>query len=276
MEPFVLEQETSLLRISEWEKKFPGLVAGFTTRKGGVSSLPFESMNCGLHVGDDTPSVIENRKKLCRTLDFPFESWTCADQIHGSEVAVIRSTERGRGRSRMEEAISGTDGLITSEKNVLLTSFYADCVPLLIIEPEQKWLGIAHAGWKGTAAAISQKIVESILSHPKVSKLNLHVAIGPSIGGCCYEVDDHVVKKISERLNPNTPKDWIRDNKNGKFHIDLKRVNYHMFIQAGVPREHIQVSSWCTSCHNDLFFSYRADGGKTGRMAAFLGWSEEV
>lgn len=276
MEPFVLEQETFLLRIAEWEKEFPGLVAGFTTRQGGVSNLPFESMNCGLHVGDQLQSVVENRKQLCRLLDFPFESWTCADQIHGSEIAVIRTTERGRGRTRMEDAITGTDGLITSEKNVLLTSFYADCVPLLIMEPEQKWVGIAHAGWKGTAAAISQKIVESIVSEQGVKKQNLRVAIGPSIGGCCYEVDDYVVNGISEKLHPETAKDWLEDTTNGKYHIDLKRVNYHMFIQAGIPHEHIQVSSWCTSCRNDLFFSYRADGGKTGRMAAFLGWREEV
>ncbi|RXT15508.1 peptidoglycan editing factor PgeF [Ammoniphilus sp. CFH 90114] len=256
----------------DWEKQFPGLVAGFTTRKGGVSSFPFESMNCGLHVGDECQSVVENRKQLCSTLQFPFEGWTCADQVHGNQIAVVTKSESGRGRMSMEDAIPGTDGIVTLEEDVLLTSFYADCVPLLVIDPVQKVAGIAHAGWKGTAAIISQKIVETISNQLGAKKENLRVAIGPSIGGCCYEVDDRVINRLVENLSPGTKGDWLKDKGNGKYDVDLKLVNYYLFIQAGIPPEQIQVSSWCTRCRNDLFFSYRADGGKTGRMAAFLGW----
>lgn len=275
VEPFVLEQTTSLLRLAEWEGQFPGLVAGFTTRIGGVSTASYTSMNCGLHVGDDIQAVVRNRRNLSSLLQFPFEGWTCADQVHGNHITFVESAQKGRGRDSMEDALAASDGLVTSEKDILLASFYADCVPLLVIDPQKRVIGIAHAGWKGTAAIISQKIVEAITERFDSNRQDIRVAIGPSIGSCCYEVDDRVVDQISVRL-VGEKEDWLVSKGQGKYQIDLKLVNYYLFIRAGIQPEHILQSSWCTSCRNDLFFSYRADGGKTGRMAAFLGWRDEV
>lgn len=275
MEPFELEQGTSLLRLTGWEKQFPGLAAGFTTRLGGISRAPYDSMNCGLHVGDDNEAVVRNRKNLSLLLNFPFEGWTCADQVHGNQVTIVASGEKGRGREILADAIEASDGLITADRNVLLASFYADCVPLFVMDPNKKVIGMAHAGWKGTAAIISQKIVEAMTERYGSNPQDLRVAIGPSIGPCCYEVDDRVVDQISKQL-VRKQADWLVGKGQGKYQLDLKLVNYYMFIQAGILPAHILQSSWCTSCRNDMFFSYRADGGHTGRMAAFLGWRDEV
>lgn len=276
LEPFILDEQSSLLRIKDWEDEVPGLVAGFTTRMGGISQSPYQSLNCGLHVNDDSQHVIQNREHLCRLLKFPFESWTCANQVHGNHVAIIDKQMIGSGRYSQAEAIPDTDGLLTAAEQILLTSFYADCVPLLFLVPEKRMIGIAHAGWKGTALNISQKIVESLNNHFNVKPDRIKAAIGPSIGGCCYEVDDRVISSLSPHFPDQLKDPFVSQKENGRYTVDLKQVNRLLLIKAGVPAEQILTSKLCTGCRTDLFFSHRMEGGKTGRMAAFLGLRSEV
>lgn len=134
-EPFGLEEDKSVLTLTDWEKHFPGLVAGFTVRLGGESEQPYGSFNMGLHVGDEASRVVANRKKLAEQVGMPFDAWTCADQVHGNRVCQVSAG--GAGKESLDDVIAATDGLFTREKGVLLTSFYADCVPLFFWTRQQ-------------------------------------------------------------------------------------------------------------------------------------------
>jgi YfiH family protein len=276
LEPFEPESNTPLLRLKSWEDEFPGLRAGFTTRTGGSSVPPFFSFNFGLHVGDNAQNVIENRRQLCRHLDFPFDYWTCAEQVHDNKVVVVDHLQRGRGRTDAADAIPDTDGLITANTNILLTSFYADCVPLLFISPRQRIIGVAHAGWKGTNKNIAKQMINTFKDKFQITQGDIKVAIGPSIGGCCYEVDDRVAEPLSAMIKPEVRNNYLLPTTHGKYMADLKKINHHLLVEAGVPEDNVVVSSWCTACRTDLLFSHRKEQGKTGRMAAYVGWQREV
>ncbi|MBP1930672.1 peptidoglycan editing factor PgeF [Ammoniphilus resinae] len=274
MEPFVKGEDASILHLISWENAVEGLTAGFTTRIGGQSEAHYEGLNCGLHVGDLDEKVIQNRKSICEKVGFPFEAWTCADQVHGNQVEIVTRHQRGSGNTSMVDCINKTDGLITAEKNILLTAFYADCVPLFFLAPEEQIIGIAHAGWKGTAANISQKMLHTLTSEYQIKIDSVKVAIGPSIGRCCYEVDERVVGPFLKIWSATELPDWITPNgiNAGKYQLDLKEANRYLLMKSGIPSENILVSQWCTSCHTDLFYSHRKEDGKTGRMTAFIGW----
>jgi YfiH family protein len=267
---FVLSESTHTLRIAAWEQDFPGLVAGFTLRTGGSSQTPFASCNLGLHVGDDPASVIANRRALSERLGIPFEAWTCADQVHGKTVRQVTARERGAGREKLEDCIPATDGLHTKETGILLTSFYADCVPLFFLDPKSGAIGLAHAGWKGTVAQISKEMIKAFRSHYGSREEQLLVSIGPAIGGCCYEVDEKVIDHV--RQAAANWEESVTPLSNGKYLLDLAGLNQTILTESGVNQERIIRSDWCTSCHTDMFFSHRREAGKTGRMASFIGW----
>lgn len=271
MEPFI--QEEHLFHLKAWEEAFPGLVAGFTTRQGGSSQSPYDTLNLGLHVGDQPAHVLSNREQLARQLQFPFAGWTCAEQVHGTLVMPVTADKRGAGREQLEDALPAADGLYTAEQDTLLTSFYADCVPLFFLDPANRVIGLAHAGWKGTVGRISEKMVKALQQQYSSKPEELLVAIGPSIGGCCYEVDDRVIQHVRD-----ASRNWqesVEPMPNDKYLLDLKTLNEHILLESGVLSKHISKSGWCTSCRTDLFFSHRREGGKTGRMASFIGWRAE-
>lgn len=278
MEPFMKQdrQGPSLFVLEAWNEEKTGLTAGFSGRGGGVGTAPYDSLNLALHVGDHPGDVIANRKLTAGTLGFSLEDWTCGEQVHGSEVAVIGSDERGRGSQDRESAIQDTDGLLTNIPGILLTSYYADCVPLYFWDPVQQAVGLAHAGWKGTVAGIASRMIERMSDEFGSNAGDVRTAIGPSIGQCCYEVDDKVMSKVNDLglSAPGNNKDsglMYVDKGNGKYMLNLKEINRHIMIKAGILTDHIECTSWCTSCRNDLFFSYRKDGGMTGRMASWIG-----
>ncbi|RKD24112.1 hypothetical protein BEP19_06805 [Ammoniphilus oxalaticus] len=271
MEPFEWDRDRLTLRISEWERAVPGLVCGFTTRLGGLSAAPFDSMNCAMHVGDRDQAVIANRELLTQKLQFSIEQWTCAEQVHGNDVVVVTSTQRGKGNKALADAIPSADGLITGDSDVLLASFYADCVPLFFIAPSQRVVGIAHAGWKGTAGNIGARMVEHFAQSFQIEPKEIRVAIGPSIGGCCYEVDGKVVEAIGVQLPKETEPTYTKMKENGKIQLDLKEANRVLLERAGIHS--ILMSRLCSSCRNDLFYSYRKEAGRTGRMTAFIGFN---
>ncbi|GAB7387648.1 peptidoglycan editing factor PgeF [Bacillaceae bacterium] len=269
MEPFqALSANDGMLYIRSWMEKDPHVVAGFTTRRGGCSEPPFHGLNCALHVGDDPEKVRKNRETVCRRAGFPFEGWTCAEQVHGSKIREVTREERGAGRLGQGEAIAGTDGLYTRERGIFLTSFYADCVPLYFYDPLRRIVGIAHAGWRGTVAGIGPRMVQEWWERFGSRPEQIRVAIGPSIAGCCYEVDALVADPV-RRFVPGWQEVLI-PKENGKYMLDLRKANGNLLQKAGIRQEHIEISTYCTSCRNDLFFSYRKEKGRTGRMAAFV------
>lgn len=265
-------EEKPFLQLVEWEQSHPGLVAGFTIRTGGTSNRPFESLNMGLHVGDDAGHVVANRRKLAEELEIPFDVWTCADQVHGNQVCQVIAG--GAGKENLDDVIQATDGLFTTKKNVLLTSFYADCVPLFFLDPVSKAIGLAHAGWKGTVQRIAEEMVRSLTQSCSSKPEDLQVALGPSIGGCCYEVDERILTHVRTSV-----KGWEKAvkpaEKEDRWMLDLRRLNELILLEAGVKPGHMSTTDWCTSCRTDLFFSHRKEAGSngtTGRMASYIGW----
>jgi YfiH family protein len=263
MEPFVLSSKIDpYLRIASWEWKFPHLVVGMSIRT-------HQQRNYALHVNDDPQRVIANRRFLTEELSFPFESWTCGEQVHRAQIAVVGRDERGKGRYSRDDAFADTDGLLTAESDILLTSFYADCVPLFFYSPTIDMIGVAHAGWQGTVQQIGVKMVEKLLTLG-AEKQEIVVAIGPSIGACCYEVDDRVADPIRQSL-PKTNSNVLQPTRSGHYQLDLKRTNQQLLLDAGLRSEQIFVSKRCTSCEDHLFFSHRKQAGQAGRMVAFIG-----
>src|SRR5690625_5157532 len=138
----------------------PAVVHGFTTRHGGLSRPPYDTLNMGLHVADDAGSVQANRQLACKALGFTLDDWVSGEQVHGSEVALVGADMKGRGAYKLNTALAGVDGLITVAPGVLLAAYFADCVPILFLDPEVPAVGIAHAGWRGTLAGIGKRMVE--------------------------------------------------------------------------------------------------------------------
>lgn len=269
MEAFVKRSHTDrTFQLTSWIDKFYGLSAGFTSRHGGVSQFPMKSLNCALHVEDRLEDVLTNRQLVAEDAGFTFDAWTCADQIHSNAVQRVNMQHKGAGMYTRDQAFQHTDALISNESGIMLAAFFADCVPLFFVDPEHHAIGLAHAGWKGTALHIAERTIEAMFREFGSRSDQLYAAIGPSIGVCCYEVNDYVVDQLD--CERPVQKD------NGRYMLDLKEINRQFMIRAGILPARIEISEWCTSCHTDIFYSHRAEQGQTGRMTAWIGWKNEV
>lgn len=270
MEPFVYRaRELPFYSLECWQEKFPHLIVGISAT---IPEADWELSNYALHVGGDANLVRQNRQKLTEQLNIPFDSWTCAEQVHGTHIRLVKNEDRGRGKDDQQSAIPSTDGLLTLESNLFLASFYADCVPLYFYSPDQDMIGIAHAGWKGTVQGMARKMVERMVQLG-AQREQLHVAIGPSIGMCCYEVDQTVIEPLKQELKSvKFSKDvYVEISQNDRYRVDLKQANVAILLKAGVPAHQIVQSQLCTSCQPQRFHSHRRDQGDTGRMVAWIG-----
>ena len=273
-EPFIHDHHPQLLRMNNWEKNDKQLVAGFTTRKGGVSQAECASFNLGLHVNDEHPHVVRNRRLLAHLVNFPTETWICAEQIHDNRIVKVTAEQLGAGVFNFNEGILQTDGLYTNEVNILLSLVYADCVPLYFYAKNHNLIGVAHAGWKGTIKDIAGEMVRKWVKDEGVCVDEILITIGPSIGSCCYVVDDFVINAVKNVL-PDHSNHLYTQVTTGQYSLDLKQINKLLLIKAGIPAGNITTSSYCTSCEKELFFSHRRDKGKTGRMLSFIGLKED-
>ncbi|MBM7644280.1 YfiH family protein [Scopulibacillus daqui] len=269
-EPFSVETKMSLEMKPVKLDNHQTIVAGITTRRGGVSNKPFESLNMGFHVHDDHHAVLENRKRLAEDIGISLEHWVAAEQVHGTNLVRVTSQDTGKGAKDMASAVKDTDGLYTVEDNVLLTACYADCVPIYFYSEKKPAAGLLHAGWRGTVGQGAGKMVKAWERELDIMPSDIHAIIGPSIGQCCYEVDERIIQHIRdiEHVSLETVAEQVDHN---HYMLNLKELNKQILLSSGVPESHIQVSSYCTSCRNDLFFSYRAENGKTGRILSYIG-----
>ncbi|KRE90438.1 multicopper polyphenol oxidase [Paenibacillus sp. Soil766] len=283
MEPFVVqpslqsnEDHPVLLPIASWMSLFPEITAGFSTRLGGVSQAPFSTLNLGLHVNDNQDDVVRNRELVADAVGQSFASFTYAEQVHGKDIAIVSLNEQGMGRDCREKALQAKDGFITNEQGIVLCAQFADCVPLYFYDPVKRAVGLAHAGWKGTVLNISMATI-SLMTHTFGSRpSDIRAAIGPSIGVCCYEVDQTVASRVrlvieETQITSEEQKAIITDKGNEKYMLNLQLLNQKLIEQAGILSSHIEVTQLCTSCRTDLFFSHRKEGGSTGRMIAWIG-----
>ena len=177
-------------------------------------------------------------------------------QVHGDKVEEVKSK-----KGPLE-----ADALITNKPGILLSVRTADCVPIFILDKENKAIGLIHAGWKSSIAQIVKKTVQKMKDCYGTDPANCLIGIGPAIGPCCYEVGEEVISKL------NTLKRWesfAARTSSAKWYLDLKLLNKELLLEEGIKEENISISHLCTSCRPDLFYSYRRDGG-TGRMFALL------
>lgn len=267
--PFLQIKDTSLLHISTWENLHPRLQVGFTTRKEGVSSTPFASFNFGFHVGDEQENVVRNRQLLARKISLPLTNWVSGEQTHQTNIKIVGGSDKGSGAATNQTALKQVDGLITNQKGVLCTAFFADCVPIFFFDPVTEYIGIAHAGWKGTVGRIAAKMVQKMTALG-VDTTNLLVVIGPSISREKYEVDEQVIAHLSTRDRNKT----VSSKGDSRYLLDLKQLNKEILLQSNVLRNNIDVTEYCTFRDQDLFFSHRRDQGMTGRMLGYIGFQE--
>ena len=240
---------------------------GFSTRLGGVSEGTFASMNLSFTRGDDPAAVRENFDRFCAAIRVEAEDVVISAQTHTANVKIVTAADRGQGITR-EKEYTDVDGLITNEPNVVLCTQYADCVPLLFVDPVKRVVATSHAGWRGTAAGIAAVTVEKMVETFGCNPEDILAGIGPSIGYCCFEVDTPVYEAFCRV--PVFDEGCYTAHPNEKYHINLQEVNRRWMLRAGLRPEQITVTDLCTKCRPDVFWSHRITGDARGSLAAFI------
>ena len=264
MKNFIIENNNNILY-----GVFPALTEAWfvnacSCRKNGESDIVAGTLNLALHVGDDVEKVLRNRKIFAEAVGVNAERFTTCQQVHGSKIVRVTEELIGSGAKDFSNTIADTDALITNIPDVPLLLFYADCVPVLLADVETGAIGLEHAGWRGTVANIGAKTLVAMGEAFGTKPENVLAAIGPSIGACCYEVDDFVRDQASGYEKFFVPKGG------GKYQLNLWGMNAKQLQEAGVPAEKITIAGICTNDNVELFCSYRAEQGKTGRMGVCL------
>ena len=254
-----------------------GLVSHMMTmRAGGVSEGDLWSMNLSFSRGDRRENVEENFRRAAALLGCGPEDIVCSDQTHTTNIRRVTAADRGKGVVRPKD-FSDVDGLITDEPGIALATFYADCVPLLFLDPVRRAVGLSHSGWRGTAKGMAARTAEAMHEAFGSRPQDLLVGIGPSICRDCYEVSEDVAdafqrlfseadfQNLSIRLT-----DVLFAKGNGKYQLDLWKANEAVCLSAGILPQHISMTDVCTCCNPDRLFSHRASGGKRGNLGMFV------
>jgi YfiH family protein len=248
-----------------------GVTFAITTRAGGTSAAPFESLNLGGHVGDDASDVEANRARLSALTGLDAGALSFGAQVHGTHVAVVDRPGRN---------FADTDALVTNQPDVPLVILVADCAVIGLVDPVRGCVGIAHAGWRGTLEDIAAKTLDVMRDRFGTDPAQVVAAVSPSIGPCCYQVGPEVTDAFyagHPDIAPDVlaPPDFasagsfegVNDDRSM---LDLWAANCRMLERAGVPVGNIDVAEVCTACNTDHFFSHRAESGRTGRFAGVI------
>lgn len=245
----------------------PFIRHGFSTRFGGVSEGAYSSLNLGPKTGDEPNNVRENIKRFASAAGVNHENLVISDQVHGDAVKVVTNEDSGKGYSKQKD-YNGIDGLVTDIPGIPLMAIFADCVPMFFVDIVKKAVGIGHAGWKGTKLRIGEKIVQTMAGIYGSRIDEIIAVIGPSIGKCCYEVDNVVAEQFDKNFKSTSA--FMFSKEKGKYRLDLWEANRIVLNEAGMLNKNIIVSNLCTGCNLDLFYSYRKENGNTGRMGAVI------
>ena len=195
----------------------------------------------------------DNRREFLESIGFDSSSVVRGEQVHGDNVSFVEHSGN----------YPATDALVTNKRNLLLGISVADCVPVLIVDKASRTIAAVHAGWRGTAKGIAAKTIEYMMKTIHSDPKNIFAFVGPSAGVCCYEVGKEVAGNFS-------PEYYIKTHEDGKYMLDLKRINFTQLNEAGVPADNVEVSDVCSIC-DENFHSYRRDGAASGRMLAVIG-----
>lgn len=240
---------------------------GFTTRAGGVSQGIYTSLNLGMGRGDDPKAVEENYRRVCGALELERSKLVFSCQVHGDGVRCVTSADVGKGLDKKVDYEA--DALVTDIPGVGLTVFGADCITVLFCDPVRRVVAAAHAGWRGTALGIVERVVEKMVGHYGCEASNIRAAIGPGISKCCFETDEDVPNAFTAALGA-AALPFLSGGERGKFFVDLKGLNALRLERAGVLREHVDISEDCTLCKPDKYWSHRYTKGERGSQAALI------
>lgn len=260
----------------------------FSTRMGGVSTGDMATLNFSYSRGDKKENVDENFRRAAAHFGKSAKDIVCSQQTHTTNVRKVTSADKGKGVTR-EQDYTDVDGLITNESGMILATFFADCVPLFIVDPVRHSIGLSHSGWRGTVNKMGKVTLDCMAREYGTKAEDVQVAIAPSICQDCYEVSEDVAlafkaafernddmareylsryqKEISERDIENC---LFYKKENGKYQLNLWYANFRVFRDAGVPNERIEVTDVCTCCNPKLLFSHRASKGRRGNLGAFM------
>lgn len=240
-----------------------GVTHAVFTRYGGVSRAPFATLNVSSSIGDEAGAVWENRERVMAALQRPRVGLVMAGLVHGTAVARVDRATVGEPLDGGGCYVPAVDALVSDDPGVTLLLTAADCAQVFLVDPRHGAVGLAHAGWRGTAAGVLTRTVAAMQEHFGSDPAELRAAIGPCLGPCCARFSD------PHRELPAWCAPFIHGN-----HVDLWAMNRHQLHAAGVRAERIAVAAVCTVCRRDLFFSHRGDAGHSGRFAAAIGLNE--
>lgn len=252
-----------------YTSQYDQLTLGFTTREDGKSPYPRDAFNMARYIDDEPSHVTHHQEILANAINFPIQQWVFPIQTHENNIAHITKAHCGANIKALGNELYGIDGMYTYDSDILLTMCYADCVPVYFYSEKHHFIALAHAGWRGTYG----QIVVEMLKYVEFDYQDLNVVIGPATSST-YEINDDIKKKF-EALPINSDK-YIETRDTDRHGIDLKLANALLLINSGVPAENINITKYTTSEDLSLFFSYRVEKGKTGRMLGFIGQKEEV
>jgi len=239
---------------------------GFSTRKGGVSAAPWDSLNLGPTRGDDPAAVAENYRRFCAVTGVAPTRMVMSHQVHETTVRVCTSADCGKGLTRERDYTA--DGLVTNETDLPLVVFSADCGILLLHDPVRQVIGAVHAGWRGCAGGIVEKLVQTMTDVYGSDPADIRAALGPCIGRCCFETDDNVPEAMLAALGSEA--EPYLERRGPKWHVDLAGLNRQWLLRAGVRPAHIDTCNLCTACRPDLFWSHRKMGEARGLQVAMI------
>lgn len=233
---------------------FPELIAGESTRLGGVSLPPYDSLNLGLYTEDDPERVRENHRRFLHAVGCSPDALAHAHQVHGKEVKKVDAPGFWEGY----------DALVTDRAGVLLGVYTADCCPVLLYDPQRRAVGAAHAGWRGAAARVAVQALQAMRAHYGSHPADCYAWVGTCIGREAYEVGPEVARHFSEHARrPSQASD--------RYLLDLKGAVVTQLQEVGLPAAQIGLSPHCTFSEPSTFFSHRRDCGRTGRMLSIIG-----
>ncbi len=234
----------------------------FCTRWGGVSQGPFSNFNFSIQVGDKEGNIEQNREILSTAFHIPLGGFLTVEQVHGDKIAIIN------GDVPDSHCYPGYDGIISNRPGLALAVKTADCLPIFLVDTKKRVIGAVHAGWRGTALGIAARAVDVFVKKFFSSPSDILAVLGPSIGPCCYEVDEKVFNPMTEGRGSN---DFFKGtDQKGKWILDLKMANNCQLEDAGLLPDNIVSAKICTSCNVEKFFSHRGEEGNTGRQINFL------